>query len=96
MKLNRRELLVGLVSIFVGGLVSYAFTYHQIQSHNKLTARILSNAIKSMEASQNLAESCSEAYSTASKCVTNLSTCNLQEEEKKLDIFNTRRKHADE
>ena len=93
---NKRELLIGLICLFVGALAVFMYMSTELSSNKDLTKRILSNAIGSMEASQSLAESCSEAYNTATACVSNLSTCNLQEEAKRLDEFNTRRKHADE
>ena len=94
--LTKRELIIGILFLFVGALIVFIYMRSEISSNKKLTARILSNAIGSMEASQNLAESCSEAYNTAATCVSNLSTCNLQEEAKKLDLFNARRKNADQ
>ncbi len=94
--LNRRELFIGLICFSVGALAVFMYMNAELSSNKKLTTRILSNAIGSMKASQTLSESCSEAYNTATACVSNLSTCNLQEEAKKLDTFNTRKKHADQ
>ncbi len=94
--LNKRELLIGLTCLSVGALGVFMYMNTELSSNKELTKRILSNAIGSMQASQNLAESCSEAYNTSSTCVANLSTCNLQEEAKKLDAFNLRRQQADE
>ena len=49
-----------------------------------------------MKASQELANSFSDAYNAATACVSNLKTCNLEEQGKKLDEFNARRKNADQ
>jgi len=94
--MNKREFVVGVACLVLGVLITALYLNSKLSSNRKLTARILSNAIGSMEASQNLAESCSDAYNAASRCVSNLSTCNLQKESMKLDEFNTRRKHADQ
>lgn len=93
---NKRELLIGLFCLSVGGLAVFMYMNTGLISNKELTRRILSNAIGSMQASQNLAESCSKAYSTATACVSNLSTCNLEAEAKKLDEFNTQKMMADQ
>lgn len=95
-KLNRRELILGISCILIGVAIAYLFIGGQIREQKKLTARILKNSIQSMEASQNLAQSCSEAYNTATGCVTHLGTCNLEAESKRLDEYNTRKMHADQ
>lgn len=94
--LNRKNIIIGIICILAGSLITYALTRTEIQSQRKLTARILTTAVQSMEISQSLAESCSDAYNTATSCVSNLKTCNLEEEAKKLDLFNARRKNADQ
>lgn len=94
--LTKRELLIGVGCLFIGALMVFIYARAELSSNKKLTARILSNAIGSMEASQALAESCSEAYNTATACVSHLSTCNLNVESKKLDEFNTQKKMADQ
>lgn len=94
--ITKKDLIIGITCLFIGALIVFIYTKAELSSNKKLIARILSNAIGSMEASQSLAESCSDAYNTATACVSNLSTCNLQEEAKKLDAFNTRRKNADQ
>lgn len=94
--LTKKELLIGLTCLLLGALIVFAYAKVELSTSKKLTVRILSNAIGSMEASQALAESCSEAYNTATACVSNLSTCNLEEEAKKLDVFNTKREQSDQ
>ena len=49
-----------------------------------------------MEASQNFAESCSDAYNAASECASNINSCDLKKEAQRLDEFNTEREHADQ
>lgn len=93
--MSKLEVLVG-TTCFILGVLTTVFLKSESNSNKKLTLRILSNAIGSMEASQSLAESCSRAYNTATACVSNLDTCNIQEEAKKLDEFNTRKIYADQ
>lgn len=95
MKLNRRETFIFLAGLIIGSAIIFLITNHKIASQKSLTKRILNNSIQSMKASQDLASSCSEAYNTATACVSNLHSCNIKEETKKLDEYNTRRKHAD-
>ena len=90
-----RELLIGIICLLFGALATFLYTQNDVQSNKKLVTRILKSSINSMEASQSLANSCSAAYSTATNCVTNLRTCNLQQEVKKLDTFNSQKKEAD-
>jgi len=94
--LPKKELLIGLICLLIGALIVFVYAKIELSTSKKLTARILSNAIGSMEASQSLAESCSSAYNTATACVSNIKTCNFEEEAEKLDEFNTRKKHADQ
>jgi len=94
-KLNKRDLIIGISCILIGVVFTYLLVGNQIKEQKKLTSRILKNSIQSMEASKEMADSCTQAYNTATACVSNLQSCNLTEETKKLDEFNTRRKHAD-
>lgn len=94
--INKRELLIGLSCLFIGALAVFIYMNTELNTNKKLTKRILSNAIGSMEASQTLAQSCSDAYNTATTCVTNINTCNIEEEGKKLDEYNYKRGQAEE
>lgn len=94
-KLNKRDLIIGISCILIGVVFTYLLVGNQIKEQKKLTSRILKNSIQSMEASNELANSCADAYKTATTCVSNLQSCNVTEESKKLDEYNTRRKHAD-
>ncbi|HVZ67046.1 MAG TPA: hypothetical protein VG917_02185 [Patescibacteria group bacterium] len=95
MKLNRRETYIFLAGLIIGSVIIFLITSHKIASQKSLTKRILNNSIQSMEASNELANSCADAYKTATTCVSNLQSCNIAEESKKLDEYDTRRKHAD-
>lgn len=94
--MNKREVLVGMGCFILGTIITIAFFKSELNTNKKLTSRILSNAIGAMKASHSLAESCSDAYNTVTACVSDLKTCDIEVEAKKLDEFNTRRKHADE
>ncbi len=94
-KRNKRELIIGISCILIGAIITYLLIGNKIKEQKNLTSRILKNSIQSMEASNELANSCADAYKTATACVTNLQSCNILEESKKLDEYNTRRKHAD-
>ena len=95
-KLNKREFLIGIVCILVGMLITYLLIGNDVKNQKKLTSRILNNSIQSMEASKKMADSCADAYHTATTCVTNLKTCDIKEQAEKLDGFNEIRKHADQ
>ena len=49
-----------------------------------------------MTASKEIADSCSSAYNAATTCVSNLKTCDIKAESKKLDEFNYKRGQAEE
>lgn len=49
-----------------------------------------------MTASKEISDSCSSAYNTATTCVSNLNTCDIEAEAKKLDDFNYKRGQAEE
>ena len=95
MKLNKRVSSFFLIGILIGSIATYLIFNQKLNSQKVLTKRILNNSIQSMKASQELANSCSDAYKTATACVSNLKTCNVKEQAKKLDEFNARRKRAD-
>ena len=99
MKMNTTKkniLFVGFFCFILGLVVMFFISREQIKSQKKLTARILTNSIQSMKASQALANSCSDAYNTATTCVANLKTCNIEEQAKKLDEYNSQRIQADQ
>lgn len=96
MKLDKRESSFLLIGVIIGSIAIYLVMNQKLNSQRSITKRILNNSIQGMKASQELASSCSEAYNTATSCVANLKTCNLDEQIKKLDEFNTRKKHADQ
>ena len=68
----------------------------KIAYQKDLTQRILNNSVQSMSASKEIADTCTSAYNTATACVGNLSTCNIEEEAKKLDELNYKRGQAEE
>lgn len=99
MKINtakKTEIAIGIICFVLGIVVMMLVSRQQIQTQKKLTARILSNAVQSMNASQKLANSCSNAYNTATTCVANIKSCNIEEQTKKLDEFNAQRIQADQ
>lgn len=49
-----------------------------------------------MHASKEIADSCSKAYNVATSCVSDLNTCNIEAEAKKLDEYNYKRGQAEE
>ncbi len=93
--INKQVVGVAIICILTSSIITYAFTRNEINSQKKLTKRILTNAVKSMETYQQLANSCSQAYNTATICVSNLNTCNLAEESKKLEEFNKQKESVD-
>lgn len=99
MKINTTKkniLFVGFICFILGLVVMFFISREQVQSQKKLTVRILTNAVQSMQAFQKMADSCSDAYDTVTACVSNLKTCNIEAESKKLDEFNTKREQADQ
>ncbi len=49
-----------------------------------------------MTAFKEITDSCSSAYNTATKCVSNLSSCDIELETKRLDEYNAQRINADQ
>jgi hypothetical protein len=82
-KLNKRELIIGTSCLLIGVIITYLLIGNKVNEQKKLTSRILKNSIQSMEASNELANSCADAYKTATACVSNLQSCNITEESKK-------------
>lgn len=93
--LNKYALPAIILSFLVGVFLTFVITNSQVQYQKKLTVKILKNSIGSMEAFQELSNSCSDAYKTVTACMANIKSCNFEAETKKLDEFNTRRQHAD-
>ncbi len=93
---NQKIVILAIICILTSSIITYAFTRNEINSQKKLTKRILTNAVKSMESSKEIADSCAQAYTTATACVSNLNTCDIKAESKKLDEFNYRRGQAEE
>lgn len=97
-KLNINKFTAVLVAtgFIMGVLVTFLFTNSQIQYQKNLTKRILSNSVQSMTASKKIADSCAAAYNTATAYVSNLNTCDIEAEAKKLDEYNYKRGQAEE
>ncbi len=93
---NQRVIVIAIICILASSVITYAYTRNEINSQKKLTKRILTNAVKSMESSKEISDSCTLAYKTATACVSNLNTCDIEAEAKKLDEFNYRRGQAEE
>lgn len=96
LKISKEEIAIALVGIIVGTIFGYLFTLQKINYQKDLTKRILNNSIQSMAASKQIADTCSEAYTTATECVSNLNTCDIESEAKKLDDYNYKRGQAEE
>jgi len=94
--INKSTIILIASGFTLGALATFLFTYSQIQYQKDLTKRILKNSVQSMTASKEIADSCTAAYNTATACVGNLSTCNIEEESKKLDELNYKRGQAEE
>lgn len=95
-KINKESLIFGSVCLVIGVLLSYFLMLQKVNHQKDLTKRILSNSLQSMQASKQIADTCTQAYNTATACVSNLNTCNIEAETKKLDEFNYRRGQAEE
>lgn len=96
MKIKSKEILIGIAGIAIGFLLSYLLLTQKINYQKNLTKRILSNSVQSMQASKEIADTCSQAYNTATACVSNLNTCDIEAEAKKLDEFNYKRGQTEE
>lgn len=96
MKIKKKEVYIGILGIIIGVLLTYLIMLQQVRYQKNLTKRILNNSIQSMQASKGIADTCTSAYNAATACVSNLRTCNIEAETKRLDEFNTRRQHAEQ
>lgn len=94
--INKSTIILIASGFILGALVTFLFTNPQIQYQRDLTKRILNNSVQSMTASKEIADTCSEAYRTATSCVSNLETCDIEAEAKKLDEYNYKRGQAEE
>lgn len=96
LKIDKINFVVGLICLIVGILITYLLMLQKVNTQKDLTKKILNNSLKSMSATKEIADSCSSAYNTATNCVTNLNTCDIKAEAKKLDEFNYKRGQAEE
>lgn len=93
---SQKVVIIVIFCILASSFITYAYTRNEINSQKKLTKRVLTNAVKSMKSSKEIADSCTLAYKTATACVSNLNTCDIEKESKKLDEYNYRRGRAEE
>lgn len=92
--MNRKDLTIGVICFIFGALSVFMSTRQELKNNKELTVKILQNSILGLTASQNLALSCSRAYSVATTCVSNLNTCDIKQESQKLDKFNQEKEKA--
>lgn len=90
----KKEIAILILGILLGATLVFIVTQKTKEDNRKLTIRILENSIAGLHASQNLASSCSKAYLTASACVSNLSSCDIVQESKKLEKYNLEKEEA--
>ncbi len=91
-----KQYLFSVIFFLLGAVLMYAFTRAEIHKNKEITARIIKTSISSLQSSQSLADSCSEAYTTVTKCVSNINSCNIHEEAQKLDSFELQKEQANE
>lgn len=96
MKIRRKEVVIGICGIASGLVIGYFLMLQKVNYQKDLTKRILNNSVQSMTASKQIADTCTQAYNTATACVSNLNTCDIEAEAKKLDQFNYKRGQAEE
>lgn len=96
LKIDKKYLMLGLICLAVGFFIAYFLMLQKVNHQKELTKKILDNSLRSMTASKEIADSCTQAYNTATACVSNLNTCNIEAEGKKLDEFNYKRGQAEE
>ena len=92
---KRREIVIGILCFALGIVVMFFASREQVQYQKKITVKILKNSVGSMEAFQELSNSCRDAYKTVTTCISDVKSCNFETETKKLDEYNKRRQHAD-
>lgn len=86
--INKKYLLVGLTSFFLGMVIMFFYSRTEINSSKRITGRIVNNCGEALKTSNDLINNCSEAYKTFGSCVTNPESCNIAESTKKLDQLN--------
>ncbi len=96
MKIRKKELVIGVCGVVFGIVVGYFFMLQKVNHQKDITKRILNNSVQSMTASKQIADTCTQAYNSATTCVSNLNTCDIEAEAKKLDEFNYKRGQAEE
>jgi predicted RND superfamily exporter protein len=96
LNIDKSTIILIVTGFIVGVIATFLFTRSQIQYQKNLTKRILNNSVQSMQATKQIADTCTQAYNTATACVSNLNTCDIEAEAKKLDQFNYKRGQAEE
>lgn len=97
-KIAKKILLFILPALFffaLGCFAMYMVLKNKVQLQGQFTQRILTNCVGSLKASDTINKSCVGAYNTATKCVSNLNTCNIKTESKKLTEYNSQRQSAE-
>lgn len=92
----KREIVIGVLCFVFGILVMTLYAKYEITKNNNLTKRIIKTSLKNIQANHTIAESCANAYDTVTNCLSNLSSCNLQQETKKLDMYEHQKEKANQ
>lgn len=96
LKIDKKNFIIGLIFLIAGFFLAYFMMLQKVNYQKDLTKKILNNSLQSMTSSKEIADTCSEAYQTATSCVSNLDRCDIEAEAKKLDEFNYKRGQAEE
>lgn len=88
-------LLPALFFFALGCFSMYMVLRGKVEQQGHLTQRILLNCVGSLKASDQINKSCIGAYNTAATCVSNIKSCDIKKESKKLVEYNSQRQIAE-
>lgn len=94
--MRKKEILIAITAFLLGVGIMYVYSRNELDTNKTFTRRIIDNSINSIEASNVLVNTCSNAYKEFGTCVLDLKSCNLEESKKKLQILNKQKEQAEE
>lgn len=85
------ELLLVIFLVSIVFFIGYRYGQSKQDSTRQITGRIVNNCYQSLQAADALIGNCNEAYTVATTCVANISSCNVPAATTKLEQLNTQK-----
>lgn len=96
MSVTKKEIAIAIIFLSIGIAISYFYNQNRLKMYKSAGYKVMNNCIQTVQAADSLAKNCGEAYKIVESCVSNLNSCDLESESKKLDSLNKQKSEIED